>query len=84
MVNRCNISYTLYFDSISKLGIKFLEYRWIEFDLIFKLINCLTTINLQSLFKFFKSTYLLRDNNRKIRCRHNFNNDAWHNSSFYR
>ena len=82
--NRCNISYTSYFDRLSKLGIKSLEYRRIEFDLItfFKLINSETTINLQSIFEPHKCTYLLRGNNRKFTCRHNFNNNVWHNSFF--
>ena len=67
--NRCNISYTSYFDRLSKLGIKSSEYGRIEFDLItfLKLINYQTTINLQSIFEPYKSTYLLRVNNRKFR-----------------
>lgn len=51
--NRCNISYTSYLDRLTKLNIKSLEYRRLEFDLItfFKLVNDETTINIQSIFE---------------------------------
>ena len=67
------------------LGNPALEYRRILFELITfcKLIYYETTISLQSIFKPYKSINLLRGNNRKIRCRHNFNNNVWHNSFFY-
>ena len=83
--NRCNISYTCYLDRLAKLNIKSLEYRRIEFDLItfFKLVNTETTINLETIFERYKNDYLLRGNNKKIKCRHHFNNDVRHNSFSY-
>ena len=52
--------------------------------LFYKLVNGETTTNLQTIFEPFKNNYLLRDNNKKIICRHHFNNNVWHNSFFYR
>ena len=57
--NRCNIFYTSYLDKLTKLNIKSLEYRRLEFDLstFLKLINSETTINIQSIFEPFKSIF---------------------------
>lgn len=84
--NRCNISYTSYLDRLTKLNIKSLEYRRLEFDLItfFKLVNGETTINIQSIFEPYRTKYSLRGNSKKFTCKHHFNNEAWHNSFFYR
>ena len=47
--NRCNISYMSYLDRLTKLNIKSLQYRRLEFDLItcFKLVNGETKTNIQ-------------------------------------
>ena len=84
--NRCNISYTSYIDRLTKLNIKTLEYRRLEFDLItfFKLINNETTIDSQTFFKPYESNYSLRGNNRKYTCKYHFNNVGWQKSFFYR
>ena len=63
---------------------KSLEYRILEFDLItfFKLVNGETTINIQLIFEPYRTICLLRGNFIKFTCKHNFNNEAWHNSFF--
>ena len=56
-----------YLDRLTKLNIKSLEYRRLEFDLVafFKLVNGETTINIQTIFELCRTNYLLRENSKK-------------------
>ena len=44
----------------------------------FILVNGETTIDIQQIFEPFITSYLLRGNSKKLTCKHNFNNEAWH------
>ena len=57
---------TIYIDRLTKLNMKTLKYRRIEYDLItfFKLVNNDTTIDSQTFFKLYYNNYSLRGNNR--------------------
>ena len=52
--------------------------------LFFKLVKGETTIKIKHIFEHYKTNYLLRENSKEITCKHHFNNEACHNSFFYR
>ena len=60
--NRCNISYNFYSDRLNKLGIRSLEYRRVEFDLIltYKICYQLREIPFSHFFEYYNSGYDLR------------------------
>ena len=62
--NRFNISYICYIDRLTKLNIKTLEYRIIEYDLItfFKLVNNDTTTNSQTFLKIITHSEVIIEN----------------------
>ena len=62
MFIRCNISYTSYADHLHKLGIKSLEYRRLEFDIIlmFKIYHNLSDLQFDDYFIHSKRRYNLR------------------------
>ena len=83
--NRCNISYISYIDRLTKLNMKTLEYKRVEYDLItfFKLVNKKTTIDSQTFFLIYINNYSLRGKNRKYTCKYNLNNVGWQNYFVY-
>lgn len=56
--NRCHISFKDYKDRLTKLSIKSLEYRRVEFDLIltFKIVHGLIDLNFDDFFSYTTST----------------------------
>ena len=84
--NRCNISNISYKERLTKLGLKSLEDRRWEFDLItlFIIINGKHKVFFDQFFSFYQKSYVLRGNNKKITCKHNFKNSQWQNSLFHR
>ena len=62
MFIRCNIPYTSYADHLHKLGIKSLEYRRLEFDVIlmFKIYHNLSDLQFDDYFIHSKRRYHLR------------------------
>ena len=58
MFNRCHISFKDYQDRLTKLSIKSLEYRRVEFDLIltFKIVHGLIDLNFHDFFTYTSST----------------------------
>ena len=80
LFNRCNISYMSYIDKLTKLNIRSLGYRRLEYKLTtFKLVKGETTTNIQSIFKLYTTNNLLRENSKKKTYLHNFNSKAWDN-----
>lgn len=59
---RCNISYTDYKDRLSKLSLESLELRRVKFDLymVYKIINNLVDLPVNSIFTFATSNYNTR------------------------
>ena len=84
--NRCNISYTSYNDRLIKFGLKSLEYRRWEFDLLtlYKIINGKYKSFFNQFFIFSHNKYQLRGNNLKIKCKHDFKNSQWQGAFFHR
>ena len=84
--NRCNISNTSYNDRLIKLRLESLEYRRWQFDLItlFKIINGKYKEFFNQFFVFSQNKYNLRGNDKKIKCKYNYNNSQWQNSFFCR
>ena len=84
--NRCNISYTSYKDRLVTLRLDSLEYRRWQFDLItlFKIINGKYKEFFNQFFVYSQTKYNLRGNDKKIKCKYNFNNSQWQNSFFCR
>ena len=79
-------SYISYIDRLTKLNMKTLEYKRIEYDLItfLKLVKNDTTIDSQLFFKPYKKNNSPRGNNRKFTCKYHFNSVGWQKSFFYR
>ena len=84
--NRCNIPNNSYSDRLIKLGLKSLEYRRWEFDLVtlYKIINGEYKVFFNEFFSFSQNGYGLRGNNKKIKCKHDFKNSQWENLFFHR
>ena len=84
--NRCNIPNKSYSDRLIKLGLKSLEYRRWEFDLVtlYKIINGEYKVFFNEFFSFSQNGYGLRGNNKKIKCKHDFKNSQWENLFFHR
>ena len=84
--NRCNIPNISYQDRLYKLGLRSLEDRRKEFDLIsmFKIINRISVLNFDDYFYFKSTKYSLRDSAAKIRPHKHFNCNTWYGSFFYR
>ena len=84
--SRCNISYTSYNDRMIKFGLKSLEYRRWEFDLLilYKIINGKYKSFFDQFFNFSQNKYQLRGNNLKIKCKHDFQNSQWQGAFFHR
>ena len=82
--SRCNISNTSYNDRLIKLGLKSLEWR--EFDLFthYKVIIGNYKVFFSQFFSFSHNKYQLGGKNKKIKCKHNFNNLQWQGSFFHR
>ena len=84
--NRCNIPNISYQDRLYKLGLRSLEDRRKEFDLIsmFKIINRISVLNFDDYFYFKSTKYSLRDSAAKVRLHKHFNCNTWYGSFFYR
>ena len=76
--NRCNIPNKSYKDRLIKLDLKY--GRW-EFDLltVYKTINGEYKVFLKQFFSFSQNNYELRENNKKITCKHDFKDSQWQN-----
>ena len=66
---RCQIKYESYKDRLYKLNINSLEYRRVEFDLLFlyKLLNDLLDISANDFFYFYETHHNTRSHNKRIR-----------------
>jgi hypothetical protein len=66
---RCRIPYTSYEDRLLKLNTRSLEYRRLEFDLLFlyKMLNSLIDIKTTDFFSFFDIHYNMRSHTKRIR-----------------
>lgn len=73
---RCKIPYSSYNDRLYKLNISSLEYRRLEFDLMFlyKLLNDLLDINAKDFFYFNETHYNTRSHSKVIRSKLPFRN----------
>jgi len=74
---RCNIPFDSYTDRLSKLNLKFLEYRRMEFDLIltYKICYRLIYINFDDVFSCTEPS--LRRNSFILRCKNKPNRNAY-------
>ena len=83
---RCGIPFVSYDDRLEKLGIKSLQYRRIEFDIImlYKIMHGLSFLNFDDFFTFRTTSYDLRGNARKIDTAKNFNSCQWMSTFFVR
>ena len=75
MFLRCNIPFRSYADRLDKLGIKSLEYRRLQFDIIlmFKIYHKLSDLHFDNYFEHCDRKYNFRSHNFKIKSKFCFN-----------
>ena len=83
---RCNIPFRSYADRLDKLGIKSLEYRRLQFDIIlmFKIYHKLSDLHFDNYFKHCDRKYNFRSHNFKIKSKFCTNTEQFHNFFFIR
>ena len=83
---RCNIPFKCYNDRLCKLGIKSLEYRRLEFDLIlmFKICHNLCDLQFSNYFEYRHCKYNLRQHEFTVQTIHNAKQDRFRHFFFNR
>ena len=83
---RCNIPFCSYADRLDKLGIKSLEYRRLQFDIIlmFKIYRKLSDLHFDNYFNHSDRKYNFRSHNFKIKSKLCTNTEQFRNFFFIR
>lgn len=83
---RCGISFSSYNDRLSKVSMKSLQYRRVQFDLIliFKIVHGLSDLKFHEFFLLRNTPYAIRGNSLKIETISKFKSSQWHHSFFSR
>ena len=83
---RCNISFRSYADRLDKLGIKSLEYRRLQFDIIlmFKIYHKLSDLQFDNYFEHCDRKYNFRSHNFQIKSKLCTNTEQFRNFFFIR
>ena len=86
MFLRCNIPFRSYADRLDKLGIKSLEYRRIQFDIIlmFKIYHKLSDLQFDNYFEHCDRKYNFRSHNFQIKSKLSTNTEQCRNFFFIR
>ena len=86
MFLRCNIPFRSYADRLDKLGIKSLEYRRLQFDimLMFKIYHRLSDLHFDTYFEHCDRKYNFRSHNFKIKSKVCTNIEQFRNFFFIR